>query len=330
MNPAFKSLPRARVLTFVSLFIFAAVCQAADPLPSWRDGAAKQAIISFVQRVTNSHGADYVSPPERIAVFDNDGTLWAEQPIYFPLQFAFDRLRALAPQHPEWQERPMLKAVIAGDMKGAMAEGERGLIEIIGKTHDGDVDAFRAEVKSWLVSARHPVTKRAYDAMAYQPMLELLRYLRANDFKTFIVSGGDIEFMRAFAERLYGVPPEQVIGSRLKLIHGEKGTARAAAVEHLNDREGKVVAIHQSIGRRPIFAFGNSDGDLAMLSWTAAGTGPRLAGYVHHTDAVREFAYDRDSKIGRLDKGLDVAKAKGWVIADMATDWATVYRADKP
>lgn len=299
--------------------------QAADPLPSWRSGAAKQAIIGFVERVTDTQGKDYVSPPERIAVFDNDGTLWAEQPVYFPLLFAFDRLRALAPSHPEWADKPVFKAVLDGDMKGVMAGGEKGMLELVEATYEGSIEAFRAEVKAWLATARHPQTQRRYDAMVYQPMLEVLRYLRANGFKTYIVTGGDVEFMRGFAERVYGVPNEQVIGSRLKVVVGDNVAARAPAVEFLNDGQGKVASIVAQIGRRPIAAFGNSDGDLPMLQWTAGGSGARLMAYVHHTDAQREFAYDRKSPIGRLDKGLDAAVAGNWVIADMARDWLVVY-----
>lgn len=321
----------SRWLLLASL-LFVTAALAADPLPSWRAGASKQAIISFVGRVTDARGPEYVSPPERIAVFDNDGTLWAEQPAYFPLLFAFDRLRALAPAHPEWSERPVFKAVLAGDMKGAMAEGEKGLLAVMEATHEGDIEALRAEVKNWLVTARHPVTGRRYDAMVYQPMLEVLQYLRANGFKTYIVTGGDVEFMRGFAERVYGVPHEQVIGSRLKLAVKDNVAGRMAAFEHLNDGAGKVASIVSQIGRRPIAAFGNSDGDLPMLQWTADGKGARLSAYVHHTDALREYAYDRKSHIGKLDKGLDVAnaatasKAGAWVIADMARDWAVIYK----
>lgn len=310
---------------FLAGLLLAVAAQAADPLPSWRAGTAKQAIVGFVERVTDSRGKDYVSPPERIAVFDNDGTLWAEQPVYFPLLFAFDRLRALAPAHPEWANRPVFQAALAGDLKGALAGGEKGMVELVEATYEGDIDAFRAEVKAWLASARHPLTGRRYDAMVYQPMLEVLRYLRANGFKTYIVTGGDVEFMRAFAERAYGVPHEQVIGSRLKLVVGDNAAGRAPAVEFLNDGKGKVASIVAQIGRRPIAAFGNSDGDLPMLQWTAGGSGARLMAYVHHTDARREFAYDRKSPIGKLDKGLDAALAGNWVIADMARDWLTIY-----
>lgn len=310
---------------FLVGLLLAVSAQAADPLPSWRAGTSKQAIIGFVERVTDTRGKDYVSPPERIAVFDNDGTLWAEQPIYFPLLFVFDRLRALAPSHPEWADKPIFKAAIAGDMKAAMAGGEKGMMELVEATDEGNIDAFRAEVKAWLMSARHPLTKRRYDTMVYQPMLEVLQYLRANGFKTYIVTGGDVEFMRGFAERVYGVPNEQVIGSRLKVVVGDNSVARAPAVEFLNDGTGKVASIVAQIGRRPIAAFGNSDGDLPMLQWTAGGSGARLMVYVHHTDAQREFAYDRKSHIGKLDKGLDVAVAGNWAIADMARDWLVIY-----
>jgi phosphoserine phosphatase len=298
---------------------------AADPLPSWRAGANKQAIVDFVTRVTDPRHVEHVPLPERIAVFDNDGTLWAEQPMYFQVLFAFDRLRALAPAHPEWRDKPVFKAVLDGDMKGALQEGERGLIEVVVATHAGDIDSFRAEVKSWLAQARHPGRDIAYTGMVYQPMLELLAYLRANGFQTWIVSGGDVEFMRAFAERVYGVPPERVIGSRLRLALDEDGKLVRNGFDWLNDKENKVLGIAQALGRRPILAFGNSDGDLAMLRWTMQGKGARFAGLVHHTDAAREFAYDRTSHIGRLDKGLDAASAGGWRVVDMAADWAQVF-----
>jgi phosphoserine phosphatase len=307
------------------LLAMAATALAADPLPSWRESPSKKGINDFVARVTNTNGPDYVSPAERIAVFDNDGTLWAENPMYFQVLFAFERLRQMAPQHPEWNDDPILKAVIDGDMKGAFAKGEHGLIDVVTLTHEGDVDAFRAEAKLWLMNARHPQTKLRYTEMVYQPMLELLAYLRSQSFKVYIVSGGDVEFIRAFAERVYGIPPEQVIGSRIGYALDNNTAARTRKLKVLNDKEEKVLSIAEIIGRRPILAYGNSDGDLAMIEYTKAGKGARFGAIVHHTDAAREFAYDRTSKVGRLNKALDVSKDVGIVITDMARDWATVY-----
>lgn len=302
---------------------------AADALPGWRAGATKAAIVTFVARVTDAGSKEFVPAPERIAVFDNDGTLWSEQPLYVQVQFAFDRMRAMAAQHPEWQQNPVFKAVIDGDMKGAMAAGEKGLIGVVLATHAGPVDAFRQSTRDWLRDARHPATGKAYDAMTYRPMRELLDYLRANGFKTYIVTGGDVEFVRAWAEAAYGIPPEQVVGSRLAVelaeVDGKQQPVRAPRLDVLNDGEGKVASIATFIGRRPILAFGNSDGDLAMLRYTTDGTGPRLGALLHHTDGAREVAYDRESRVGRLSKGLDEAAERHWLIADMARDWATVF-----
>lgn len=306
----------------------------ADALPSWNEGPTKQSIVSFVERVTKPGGKDFVAPAERIAVFDNDGTLWSEQPLYFQLFFTFDRVRALAPLHPEWQEKPAVKALLAGDMKGVMAGGEHGLIELVVMAHAGNTtENFNKIVSDWVASSRHPKSKRPFTEMVYQPMLELLSYLRANGFKTFICSGGDLDFMRAFAERVYGIPPEQVIGSVFKYSF-DTSTDPAniviqAKFDVLNDNDMKPVSIHRVIGRRPIFTFGNSDGDHAMLRWTAAGSGARFMGLVHHTDAEREVAYDRNSSIGRLDKALDEALAKGWTVADMKRDWREVFPPEK-
>ena len=306
----------------------------ADALPSWNEGPTKQSIVSFVERVTKPGGKDFVVPAERIAVFDNDGTLWSEQPLYFQLFFTFDRVRALAPLHPEWQEKPAVKALLAGDMKGVMAGGEHGLIELVVMAHAGNtIENFNKIVSDWVASSRHPKSKRPFTEMVYQPMLELLSYLRANGFKTFICSGGDLDFMRAFAERVYGIPPEQVIGSVFKYsLDTSTDPANIviqAKFDVLNDNDMKPVSIHRVIGRRPIFTFGNSDGDHAMLRWTAAGSGARFMGLVHHTDAEREVAYDRTSSIGRLDKALDEALAKGWTVADMKRDWREVFPPEK-
>ena len=335
-KPTVKNLVAAALavlaLAHVGLAIGSlASAQTDDPLPSWNDGNAKQSIIAFVTQVTEASSPDFVPPAERIAVFDNDGTLWSEQPMYFQLLFALDRVKALAPQHPEWQDQEPFASLLKGDVKAALAGGEHAILEIIMTTHAGNTTAeFEQIVKDWLSSAKHPTSNRPYTDMVYQPMLEVLGYLRANGFKTFIVSGGGIEFMRPWSERVYGVPPEQVIGSSIKvkfeMRDGEPVLVRLPKLDFFDDKEGKPVAIHQQIGRRPIAAFGNSDGDLQMLQWTTAGQGSRFALYVHHTDAEREWAYDRKSSMGRLDKGLDEAQAKGWTVVDMKQDWKVIYR----
>ncbi len=303
---------------------------AADPLPSWNDGTAKKAITAFVEQVTKEGSPDFVPPAERIATFDNDGTLWAEQPMYFQLLFALERVKALAPQHPEWKTKEPFASLLAGDVKAALAGGEPAIFQIVMATHSGmTTEEFERIVKDWLATAKHPKTGRLLIAMVYQPMLELLAYLRANGFKTFIVSGGGVEFLRAFAEKTYGIPPEQVVGSsgktKLELRNGKPVLTKLPEVDFIDDKEGKPIGINRHIGRRPIAAFGNSDGDLQMLQWTAAGTGARFCLYVHHTDAEREFAYDRTSHIGRLDKGLDEATAKGWTVVSMKDDWKTIF-----
>src|SRR6185295_17729552 len=272
----------------------------ADPLLSWNEGAAKKSIVDFVSRVTQEGGPDFVPPAERIATFDNDGTLWSEQPIYFQVAFALDRVKALAPQHPEWKQKQPFKAVLEGDMKAVAASGERGLLEIMAATHVGNTtEEFAAIVTDWIATAKHPKFNRPYTEMVYQPMLELLGYLRASGFKTFIVSGGGVEFMRPWVERVYGIPPEQVVGSRAKVKYevraGVPVLLRLPEVDHVDDKAGKPVGIHQVIGRRPIAAFGNSDGDFEMLEWATSGAGPRFGMIVHHTDAEREWAYDRAS-----------------------------------
>ena len=320
------------VLLVVSLALattYVAVA-ADDPLPSWNDGAAKRAIVDFVQRVTTSGGQDFVPEQERIATFDNDGTLWAEQPMYFQLAFAFDRVKALAPQHPEWQEQEPFKSILKDDVKTAMAGGEAALMKVLVATHTGMTTAeFTQTVTDWAATARHPRFNRLYTECVYQPMLELLAYLRANGFKTYIVSGGGIEFMRPWMEKVYGIPPEQVVGSsgktKFELRDGKPVLLRLPEVDFIDDKEGKPVGINKFIGRRPILAFGNSDGDHQMLQWTAAGSGPRFMGLVHHTDAEREWAYDRTSHIGRLDKALDEALARGWTVVNMKDDWKTIF-----
>ncbi len=307
---------------------------AGDALPSWNDGPAKAAIVDFVTRVTTEGGPDFVPAPERIATFDNDGTLWSEQPIYFQFAFALDRVKALAPQHPEWQTEEPFRSVLADDVKGVLAGGEAGLAKLLAATHAGmTTEEFSAIVTDWLATARHPKLQRPYTELVYQPMLEFLAHLRANGFKTYIVSGGGIEFMRTFSERVYGVPPEQVIGSsgklKFEMRDGKPVMMRLPELDFIDDKEGKPVGIQKFIGRRPIAAFGNSDGDLQMLQWTTAGDGPRFGLIVHHTDAEREWAYDRKSHIGTLDKALDEAKARGWTVVSMKDDWKAIYPPPK-
>jgi len=301
-----------------------------DPLPSWNDGPIKQDLMDFVVRVTHEGGADFVPVPERIAVFDNDGTLWSEKPLYFQLAFAMDRVRALAPEHPEWTTTQPYQAVLENDMEALAKSGEHGLMELVMTTHAGITTAeFEDIVRDWLSTARHPRFDRPFTELVYQPMLELLEFLRANDFKTFIVSGGGIEFMRVWTEEVYGIPPEQVVGSTIELHFedrdGQPVLVRDPELDFLDDKEDKPVAIHRHIGRRPIMAFGNSDGDFQMLQWTTGGEGPSLEMIIHHTDAEREWAYDRDSHVGRLDRGLDEAHSRGWLVVDMQRDWARIY-----
>jgi len=329
MNVRRRIVPVALCIASLALPAFAA-----DPLPSWNDTAQKKAIVTFVERVTKESSLDFVPPSERTATFDQDGTLWAEQPMYFQFFFAIDRVKALAPQHPEWRDKEPFASLLKGDVKGALAGGERAMLEIVMATHAGmTTEEFAQTVKEWIATARHPKTKRPYTEMVYQPMLELLAYLRANGFKTFIVSGGGIEFMRPWTEKVYGIPPEQVIGSSIKTKFesrdGKPVLVRLPEIDFIDDKAGKPVAINQHIGRRPIAAFGNSDGDLEMLEWTTAGSGARFAFLVHHTDVEREWAYDRTSSIGRLDKALDEAQAKGWTVVDMKNDWKIIFPFEK-
>ena len=319
-----------RATTAVAMMCFASVALAADPLPSWNEGAAKQSIVKFVEGVTRQGSPDFVPVPERIATFDNDGTLWAEQPIYTQVFFIMDRVKALAPQHPEWRTEEPFASVLRGDPRGITAGGEAGVAALITATHSGmTTDEYTRTVSDWIATARHPKTGQPFTSMVYQPMLELLAYLRANGFKTFIVSGGGIEFMRPWTEKVYGIPPEQVIGSSGGLKFGMKdGKPALVKLPNLvlnDDKEGKPVGIQRHIGRRPIAAFGNSDGDLQMLQWTCSAPGLRLCLYVHHTDSDREWAYDRGSHIGALDKGLDEAKEKDWTVVDMKKDWNKVF-----
>jgi phosphoglycolate phosphatase-like HAD superfamily hydrolase len=301
-----------------------------DPLPSWNDGPVKQSIIDFVTRTTKEGGPDFVKPAERVATFDNDGTLWIEQPMYNQFVFAVDEVKAQANQHPEWKDKEPFKSVLAGDMKGVAAMGEKGMLEIVAATHSGmtTVD-FNKTVKEWLETAKHPRFKVLYTDLVYQPMLELLAYMRANGFKTFIVSGGGVEFMRAFTEKSYDVPPEQVIGSsgvtQYQMWDASPVLVKQPKVLFVDDGPGKPEGINHFIGRQSIFAFGNSDGDKEMLEWTAACQRLCFMGLVHHTDAVREYAYDRNSDVGKLDKALDDAMAKGWAVVDMKNDWKTIF-----
>ncbi len=301
-----------------------------NPLPSWNDGSTKKAILEFVAAVTEKGGKDYVEPAERIAVFDNDGTLWVEYPMYTQVLFAFDRVKELAPQHPEWKTKQPFKALLEGDMKTVGASGMKGVIEIVMATHSGMTAAeFEKTVTNWLGTHKHPRFKRLYTESVYQPQLELLAYLRANGFKTFIVSGGGIAFMRPISEKTYGIAPEQVVGSSVvtefQVKDGKPVLVRMPKIDFVNDKAGKPVGIYEHIGRRPILAFGNSDSDMQMIEYTRAGEGRRLGLFVHHTDAVREYAYDRKSHVGTLDKALDQADANGWIIVDMKNDWKTVF-----
>jgi haloacid dehalogenase-like hydrolase len=303
---------------------------AQDALPSWNDGDAKSSIVDFVTAVTTEGGPNYVAPADRVATLDNDGTLWSEQPYYFQLAFALDRIKALAPDHPEWQDTEPFKSVLAGDLKGVAASGKKGLAQILAASHTGmTTDEFAAIVSEWISTARHPVTGKRYTEMVYQPMLELLDYLRSNDFEVYIVSGGGIEFMRPWTEEVYGVPPENVVGSsvktKLQARNGSPVIVRLPELNFMDDKEGKPIGINQHIGKRPIAAFGNSDGDFEMLDWTTSGDGLRFGMIVHHDDAEREYAYDRDSHIGQLKKGLDLGPERGWTIVSMKNDWKVIY-----
>ena len=303
--------------------------QGETPLPSWNEGPTKQSIINFVRGVTTIGDPQFVKPEERIAVFDNDGTLWTEQPMYFQFAFVIDRLKAMAPQHPEWKDNPPYTAMLQGDMKTVAAGGLRGSLELATVTHAGmTTDEFSKIVEEWIASARHPKFNRLYTDLIFQPMLELLVYLRVHGFKTFIASGGGVEFMRVWADKVYGIPPEQVIGSsivtKFEMIAGVPVLTRLPELNFMDDNVGKPVAINNHIGRRPIAAFGNSDGDLQMLQWTVAGTGSRFALLVNHTDSDREYAY-QVSALGKLDVALNEARTKGWTVVDMKQDWKCVY-----
>lgn len=319
------------IAAFVLLYANTVVAAyAGDPLPSWNPGKTKSAIVKFVEETTKENSPKFVPKAERIATFDNDGTLWLEQPLYVQLLFALDRVKALAPQHPEWKDTEPYKSAIAGDIKNVFAGGDKALSEIMMSTHAGmTVAQYDELVKQWLTTAKDPRFKRTYTQLVYQPMLELLTYLRSKGFQTHIVTGGGIEFVRTFCEKTYGIPPEQVVGSSIKMKYeyrnGNPAIVRLPGIDFIDDAAGKPIGIQKFIGRRPIAAFGNSDGDLEMLQWTDAGRGPHFCLYVHHTDADREYAYDRTSAVGKLDKGLDEAAKHGWTVVDMKNDWKTIF-----
>lgn len=308
----------------------ASIAHAADPLPSWNNGPNKKAIVDFVAAVTKPGSPDYVAPADRIATFDNDGTLWSEQPLYFQFAFMLEQVKAAAPQHPEWKDNPVFQALINHDQDALAKLGEKAVLEFVTTANSGmTTEAYDKTIRDWLATARHPKTQRLYTDMVYKPMQELLAYLRANGFKTFIVSGGSVEFMRPWSEAAYGIPPEQVVGSlsevRFDMQDGKPVLVREPKISFVDDGPGKPAGIYRAIGHRPIAAFGNSDGDLQMLQYTMAGAGRRLALIVHHDDAEREYAYDRDSKIGKLDKALDEAQAKHWIVVSMKNDWKRIY-----
>lgn len=303
---------------------------AADPLPSWNEGPAKARIVEFVRHTTTPGDPGFVAPPDRIAVFDNDGTLWVEQPLYTELLFALDQVRAEAPHHPEWRTRQPFKAVLQGDARGALAGGQKSLAAILGTTHAGmTVATFDSTVRGWIATARHPATNRRFTSMVYQPQVELLAWLRSQGYQTWIVTGGTANFVRAFVEPTYGVPPEHVVGSRLRLMYrildGGPAVVVEPAIDLVDDGPGKPVGIAQAIGRRPVIAVGNSDGDYEMLDYSTSGSGPRLGIIIHHDDGAREYAYDRDSHVGRLARGLDSAATKGWLVTSMKQDWKVIF-----
>ncbi|MHA3771834.1 HAD family hydrolase [Verrucomicrobiota bacterium sgz303538] len=322
------------IAVFACLVGFAVQVCAQDPLPSWRDTAPKKAIIAFVEKVTKEGSPDFVPVDERLATFDNDGTLWAEQPLYFEFLFAIDRIKALSPEHPEWKEKQPFASLLKGGAEAVAAIGKKGVLEMMAATHTGmTVEEFKKVVTDWIATARHPTTGRLYTEMIYQPMLELLAYLRASGFKTYVVSGGGIEFMRPWTQKTYGIPPDQIVGSYVKLKYelrdGEPVLMKLPEVGLVDDHGGKPEGIQTLIGLQPIAAFGNSDGDQQMLEWTTGAPGLRFALLVHHDDAVREWAYDRDSFVGRLDTAWAEAKVKGWTVVSMRDDWATIFPAPK-
>ncbi len=317
-------------LTLAALAFSSSALFAEAPLPSWNDGPNKKAIIDFVAEVTDPDSESFVPPAERLAVFDNDGTLWAEKPVYFQLLYAIDRVKELAPDHPEWKTTQPFQAVLEGDMESLKKSGEKGILQLIMATHAGlSTDEFNQAVRAWMDSAIHPEKKVSYLALIYQPMLELMEYLRANEFEVFIVSGGGIDFIRVVSEELYGIPPQNVVGSSIaaeyKVVDGQPTITKLPKINFIDDKEGKPVGLHQHLGRRPILAGGNSDGDFQMLEWSTAGDGKRLGLLIHHDDADGEWAYDRETHVGKLDRGLDEAKERGWLLVSMKDDWNTVF-----
>jgi phosphoglycolate phosphatase-like HAD superfamily hydrolase len=325
---------RSFVASLALILAAAAHAQSNDPLPSWNDGHAKARILAFVQAVTDKSGKDFVQPEDRVATFDNDGTLWCEQPLYFQMLFMLDQVKAAAPRHPEWKDNPAFKALIARDHQALGRMGHKPIIELLAVANSGMTpEAYDKTIRDWLEVQRHPRFKRPYTDLVYKPMQEVLAYLRANGFKTYVVSGGSIEFMRPWVEKAYGIPPEQVVGTISEVKFGLKGgepiLTRTPKIDFIDDGPGKPVGIYRSIGRRPLAAFGNSDGDLQMLQYTAAGSGARLMVIVHHTDAEREYAYDRNSRIGRLDKALDEANARGWTVVSMKAEWKRIFPFDE-
>jgi phosphoglycolate phosphatase-like HAD superfamily hydrolase len=334
------------VVPFISIVLLIASCNPIekqpvfeplliDPLPSWHKGTTKKSIIDFVKNTTTEGSFGFIPAADRIACFDNDGTLWSEQPMYFQLAFALDQVKTLAPLHPEWKNKQPYKALLEGDLKTALAGGEKALMEIVMATHSGmTTEEFDKTVNDWMLTAKHPKTGQPYSKMIFQPMVELLNYLRANGFKTFIVSGGGVDFMRVWVEEVYGIPPEQVVGSSVKVKYevrddGTPDLIKLPALNFIDDKEGKPVGIHQYIGKRPVFAAGNSDGDYAMLQWTTTAPGyPRFGMIIHHTDSVREWNYDRTSQIGHLNKGLDDAAKYNWILVDMKSDWKRIFPFD--
>jgi phosphoglycolate phosphatase-like HAD superfamily hydrolase len=336
-----KTIRNFTLFTFLGIFLTVAGCQSGesvpgtgkgkDPLPSWNETPRKKMILEYVEMITHRDSSAYIAPEERIAVFDNDGTLWSEQPLYFQLYFIFDRIRTLAPDHPEWKKDKLIKAVLAGDLDKVRKFGGAGVARLMALTQAGmRTEEFDRIVRQWIRAARHPVTGKPYTEMTFQPMLELIRYLQANDFKVYIVSGGGQDFMRPWTMEAYHIPREQVIGSRQKLEYrteenGKPVLFRLPDMDFINNQENKPIAIHRFVGKRPVIAFGNSDDDLQMLQWTRWGKERSLVGFVHHTDAKREWAYNRDSHIGRLDKGLDIARKRGWLVIDMKNDWKVIH-----
>ena len=325
-----RNLVPALIALVSSTVLIPLCCYAADPLPSWRDGETKTALMKFVDGASRADSPTFVPESERIAVFDNDGTLWSEKPMYFQALFAVDRVKAMAPSHLEWKDKEPFRSILVGDLKTALSSGEEALLEMVAATHSGmTAEEFARIVREWLTTAKHPSTGKPYTQMVYRPMVEVLSYLRARGFQTYIVTGGGVEFVRVFAEEVYGVPPEQVIGSSGKVAYevreGVPTIVKLPGIHFIDDKAGKPVAIHYQIGRRPIMAFGNSDGDFQMLEWVSSGAGPRFAAIVHHDDAVREWAYDRKSHVGKLDKGLDEAPRRGWKLFSMSRDWTTIF-----